>query len=125
MARILLVEDDRLIGTMVRMNLEQEGHEVDWREDGHTGKEAIESGDFDVMLLDITMPGPSGIELAQIARLRGLVTPIVMLTARDDTSTKVEALDSGADDYLAKPFDMAEMLARVRAQLRRAGGRSA
>jgi len=120
--RILLVEDDLLIGTMVRLNLEQDGYQVDWQRSGEQGLLAVAGTRFDAILLDIGLPGQSGVETARALRNQGVGTPIVMLTARDDTATKVAALDSGADDYLCKPFDMRELLARVRAQIRRSQG---
>lgn len=122
MSRILLCEDDHLIGTMVRLNLQQDGYEVDWRKTGEAAVEALGGARFDVILLDIGLPGLSGIDVARTVRRQGVGTPILMLTARDDTESKVQALDSGADDYLSKPFDMAELLARVRAQIRRSQG---
>jgi two-component system alkaline phosphatase synthesis response regulator PhoP len=120
--RLLLVEDDTLIGTMVRLNLEQDGYEVVWHRSGEAGFEAIQGGRFDLVLLDIGLPGWSGIETARRMRKAGIGTPVLMLTARDDLQSKVAALDGGADDYLIKPFDMAELLARVRAQIRRSQG---
>lgn len=120
--RVLLVEDDNLIGTMVRLNLEQEGYKVDWQRNGEDGVIAAKDARFDVILLDIGLPGITGIAAAKQIRRASVGTPIVMLTARDDTQSKVSALDSGADDYLCKPFDMAELLARVRAQIRRSTG---
>ncbi len=122
MSRILLVEDDQLIGTMVRLNLAQEGFEVHWLQSAEPALAAVAERRFDALLLDITLPGMSGIELARQLRAQGLGTPILMLTARDDTATKVEALDGGADDYVSKPFDIAELIARVRAQIRRSQG---
>lgn len=119
MSRILLVEDDQLIGTMVVLNLEQEGFEVHWAQDAESALPLVEEHRFDAMLFDITLPGMSGIDLARTLRDDGLGTPILMLTARDDTGTKVQALDGGADDYVSKPFDIAELLARLRAQIRR------
>lgn len=120
--RILLVEDDPLIGTMVRLNLEHEGFEVRWHKNGEAALDALALDKSDLMLLDIGLPGMNGIELAKRIRRLGVNTPILMLTARDDVDSKVHALDYGADDYLAKPFDMAELLARVRAHIRRATG---
>lgn len=120
--RVLLVEDDNLIGTMVRLNLEQDGYKVDWHKTGEGALQAIKGQRFDIVLLDIGLPGISGIEVAKHFRKQGVNTPILMLTARDDVDSKVSALDGGADDYLAKPFDMAELLARVRAQIRRSTG---
>lgn len=120
--RILLVEDDNLIGTMVRLNLEQDGYQVDWQRSGEAALAAMRNQRFDCLLLDIGLPGVTGIEVARNIRKQGINTPIVMLTARDDVPTKVAALDSGADDYVCKPFDRAELLARVRAQIRRSQG---
>jgi DNA-binding response OmpR family regulator len=120
--RILLVEDDNLIGTMVRLNLEQEGFGVDWHRSGEAGLQAVHGTRYDLMLLDIGLPGKSGIEVAKELRKQGVGTPVLMLTARDDVQSKVSALDGGADDYLTKPFQMPELIARVRAQIRRSQG---
>ena len=120
--RILLVEDDPLIGTMVRLNLEHEGFEVRWHKTAEAALENLAHDKSDLMLLDIGLPGMNGIDLAKKIRRQGVNTPILMLTARDDIDSKVHALDFGADDYLAKPFDMAELLARVRAHIRRSTG---
>ncbi len=120
--RLLLVEDDQLIGTMVRLNLSQEGYEITWHKNGEDALVALKASRYDLILLDIGLPGRSGIETARAARNYGVGTPILMLTARDDVQSKVNALDAGADDYLTKPFDMAELLARVRAQIRRSQG---
>lgn len=120
--RILLVEDDPLIGAMVRLNLEHEGFAVQWHKNAELALENLQRDKADVMLLDIGLPGMNGLELAKSIRKLGINTPILMLTARDDLQSKVHALDGGADDYLAKPFDMAELLARVRAHVRRSTG---
>jgi DNA-binding response OmpR family regulator len=120
--RVLLIEDDQLIGTMVRLNLEQDGYDVQWQRSGEGGLRDLEAARFDCVLLDIGLPGISGTEVAKRARRQGVGTPIVMLTARDDVETKVTALDAGADDYMCKPFNMAELLARVRAHIRRSQG---
>ncbi|MBM4341766.1 MAG: response regulator transcription factor [Deltaproteobacteria bacterium] len=120
--RVLLVEDDNLIGTMVRLNLEQDGYAVDWQRSGEAALQTLRGGRFDCLLLDIGLPGISGIDVAKQARKLGVGTPILMLTARDETDSKVQALDYGADDYLCKPFEMKELLARVRAHIRRSQG---
>ena len=120
MNRILLIEDDELVGTMVRLNLESEGYTVVWCRDGETGLETGRQEPFDLMLLDISLPGMSGLELLESLRGIEVWTPVMMLTARSDVSSKVSALNLGADDYLPKPFDVNEMTARVRALLRRA-----
>jgi two-component system, OmpR family, alkaline phosphatase synthesis response regulator PhoP len=119
-SRFLLVEDDELVGTMVAMNLRSRTDEVAWIRNGSEALEVALESTFDLILLDISLPGIDGVEILRSLRQRGLGTPILMLTARSDTKSKVAALGLGADDYLAKPFDVAEMIARVRALLRRA-----
>jgi len=118
--RILLVEDEMLIGTMVRINLEMEGYEVDWIRDGQEASEVVASGSHDLLILDIRLPGRSGLDLVADARAAGVASPILVLTALAGVETKVRGLERGADDYLTKPFDVAELLARVKALLRRA-----
>lgn len=117
--RILLVEDDELIGTMVEMNLQQQGFEISWARSAERGLDALGSAKFDVIVLDLMLPGMNGIAAASAIRRRGIGTPILMVTVRDETRTKVAALDGGADDYMTKPFDMEELLARIRALIRR------
>ena len=119
MSRLLLVEDDILVGTMVQMNLTAEGHEVVWARDGEAGLGHATSQPFDLVLLDIGLPRLNGIEVLSLMRKRGVATPVLMLTAMSDVPSKVRALDVGADDYVAKPFDNAELMARVRALVRR------
>lgn len=121
MIQLLVVEDDRLIGEMVRLNLEREGYAVTWARDGAEGERAALAGGHDLLLLDVMLPGRSGFDIGRAVRAAGLRVPILMLTARSDTASKVTGLDAGADDYLTKPFDVAELMARVRALLRRAG----
>lgn len=118
-SQILLVEDEDLVGTMVRMNLEGAGHEIVWVRDGTLALERLEHDTFDLILLDIALPGADGLTVLQQIRGRGVGTPIMMLTARSDVPTKVQALEQGADDYVPKPFDVAEMIARVNALVRR------
>jgi len=118
-SRILLIEDEDLVGTMVRMNLEGAGHEVVWVRDGEQAAERALAEPFDLLLLDITLPGKDGLTILGQLRARGIGTPVMMLTARSDVSTKVQALQAGADDYLPKPFDVAELIARVAALVRR------
>jgi two-component system, OmpR family, alkaline phosphatase synthesis response regulator PhoP len=118
-ARVLLVEDEELVGTMVRMNLESAGYQVTWTRDGEQAVAAIGRQPFDLLLLDISLPGQDGLDVLAEIRRREILTPVMMLTARSEVSTKVEALRAGADDYLPKPFDVAEMLARVEALVRR------
>jgi len=119
MSRILLVEDDELVGTMVSMNLEGEGHALRWCRDGAAGLAAAREHPFDLVLLDISLPGMDGFGVLAGMRRAGIGTPVLMLTARSDVGSKVRALDMGADDYLPKPFDVSELVARVRALVRR------
>jgi two-component system alkaline phosphatase synthesis response regulator PhoP len=118
-AKVLLVEDEELVGTMVRMNLESAGYEVVWQRSGSQAVERASQDAFDVILLDISLPERDGLTILEELRQNNINTPIMMLTARDDTTTKVQALEIGADDYLPKPFDVAEMIARVNALVRR------
>lgn len=116
---ILLIEDEELVGTMVRMNLENSGFKVEWCKDGGQAVEKMGSTPFDAILLDIALPGLDGMEILAEVRRRGIGTPVMMLTARGDVQSKVQALELGADDYLPKPFDVAELVARVKALVRR------
>lgn len=120
--KVLLVEDEELIGEMVRLNLQEEGYEVHWVKDGESVLDLVEAQRFDLILLDIMLPGADGIQVTQMLRQKEIGTPILMLTARGDTRTKVRGLDVGADDYITKPFDMPELMARVRAAIRRSQG---
>ncbi|MFH1809819.1 MAG: response regulator transcription factor [Pseudomonadota bacterium] len=119
MPRVLVIEDEELVGTMVRMNLESDGYEVTWKQNGADGMQEALARTYDLVLLDISMPGLDGLEVLKRLRKETLNTPVLMLTARSEIDTKVQALNLGADDYLTKPFDVAELLARVRAQVRR------
>lgn len=117
--RILLVEDDSSIVIGLRMNLEREGYEVELAEDGDTALERVREGEFDLVLLDVMLPKRNGYEVLDALRKEGNLTPVVMLSARSAEMDKVMGLDLGADDYIPKPFSVAELLARVRAGLRR------
>jgi len=117
--RVLVVEDDLRIAEFIRKGLEEEGHAVDVAHDGDEALDWPSVVDFDVIVLDIMLPGRDGIEVCRTLRTRGVRTPILMLTARDTIDDRVAGLDSGADDYLVKPFAFAELLARLRALLRR------
>lgn len=119
MSRLLLIEDDELVGTMIRMNLEAEGHEIQWCRDGEEGLRTGLDQHFDLILLDISLPGMDGLQILGNLRKRDVGTPVLMTTARSDVDSKVRALDAGADDYLPKPFELAELVARVRALVRR------
>jgi DNA-binding response OmpR family regulator len=120
--RILLVEDDLQIGQSLMRALKDADYTVDWVRDGISGRDAMGGGDYTVVLLDIGLPGMSGIELLRSARASGNAAPVLILTARDDIDSRIEGLDIGADDYLLKPFDTGELLARIRAVLRRKAG---
>jgi len=119
MGRILLAEDEELVGTMIRMNLECAGHGVRWVRDGRQALEACGRERFDLVLLDIGLPEKDGLQVLAGLRRGGDQLPVMMLTARGDVSSKVGAFRGGADDYLSKPFDVPELLARVEALLRR------
>lgn len=115
---ILLVEDEEKLARMVELELRYEGYEVEKAFDGRTGLERALSGSFDLVLLDIMLPQLSGMEVLRRLR-RERSTPVIMLTARDSVVDKVSGLDSGADDYITKPFAIEELLARIRAALRK------
>jgi two-component system, OmpR family, response regulator len=121
--RVLLVEDDRMIAEAVRTALQQDGDAVDWIRDGASAATALASSSFDIVLLDLGLPERSGLEVLRQARSRGILTPVIIITARDDVQSRVAGLDSGADDYLVKPFDLDELAARMRSVLRRGAGR--
>jgi len=116
--KILIIEDDEKLARMTELELVHEGYEVEKAMDGVTGLKAAEDGDHDLILLDIMLPGMSGIEVLRRLR-KSKETPVILLTARDDTVDKVLGLDSGADDYVTKPFIIEELLARIRAGLRK------
>ncbi|HEX7777923.1 MAG TPA: SpoIIE family protein phosphatase [Vicinamibacterales bacterium] len=118
MQRIVIVEDDPAILRGLSDNLRQEGYDVLPAEDGDAGYRLIRDAQPDLVLLDLMLPGPSGYELCRRVRSAGLTTPVVMLSARGDESDRVLGLDTGADDYVAKPFSLGELLARIRAILR-------
>jgi DNA-binding response OmpR family regulator len=118
--KILLVEDEARLATAVRRVLDDEGYATDWSADGAEGLSRAESTEYDVILLDVMLPSYDGYEIARRLRSDGSTVPILMLTARDGIQDRVRGLDSGADDYLVKPFALAELLARVRALSRRA-----
>jgi len=122
--RLLLVEDDRMIGESLRNALRQAGFAVDWVRDGRAADATLASERFDLALLDLGLPQRDGIEVLQALRGRGDGTPVIVLTARDALASRVRGLDEGADDYLVKPFELDELLARIRAVLRRHAGRA-
>lgn len=124
MGRILLVEDDAPLGEGVKSGLEDEGHVVEWVRDGRHGREALAVEAFNAVVLDLTLPRLDGLQILRELRARNDHTPVLILTARDTVANRVEGLDAGADDYLVKPFALAELKARVRSLTRRAAGRS-
>ncbi len=122
--RILLVEDDTLLGDGIKAGLKHAGFAVDWVQDGTMAKLALESEEYALLVLDIGLPNISGLDLLKWLRQRGSDLPVLMLTARDTVADRVGGLDSGADDYLVKPFDLDELVARLRALLRRSAGKA-
>lgn len=123
--RILLAEDDQLLGDGIRAGLGLEGDTVDWVNDGVAADQALATDEFDLLVLDLGLPRKDGLEVLRGLRRRGDLTPVLILTARDKVADRVAGLDAGADDYLTKPFDLDELLARVRALTRRHTGRAA
>jgi DNA-binding response OmpR family regulator len=123
--RVLLVEDDRMIGESVRAALRQAGFAVDWVRDGPAAEGSLATERFDVMLLDLGLPQRDGLDVLRAVRARGDRTPVIVLTARDALASRVAGLDAGADDYLLKPFELDELLARMRAVMRRHAGQAA
>ena len=123
--RLLLVEDDPMIGASVQRGLRQDGHTVDWVRDGAAADLAVAAGVHELILLDLGLPGKSGLEWLAQWRARGVTLPVLILTARDAVADRVRGLDAGADDYLVKPFSLEELAARLRALGRRQGGRAA
>src|SRR5579872_2660510 len=117
--RILVIEDNHRLSSSLQMNLAHEGYSVDVAYDGQEGQDLAELTPYDVIILDILLPKKDGLEVCRDLRLRRVQTPILLLTARDSVDDRVRGLDCGADDYLVKPFAMRELLARLRALLRR------
>jgi two-component system, OmpR family, response regulator len=117
--RVLVCEDEELMAELVRQALDEEGHEVDVVASGERAIDAAARSAYDLVLLDVMLPGLDGFATCRRLRERGMGVPVLMLTARDAVDDRVRGLDSGADDYLGKPFSLAELLARVRALLRR------
>lgn len=121
--RVLLVEDDPMIAKGLQTALRQDGYAVDGVSDGRHAAEALRTASFDIVLLDLGLPGRDGLEVLRELRGRGDSTPVIIVTARDDIRNRIEGLDAGADDYIIKPFDLDEIAARMRSVLRRAAGR--
>jgi two-component system response regulator QseB len=123
--RLLLLEDDPMIGEAIRAGLKREGFAVDWVHDAPAARLALRQEPFELLLLDLGLPGGDGLQLLRELRARGAPLPVLIITARDAVSDRVAGLDAGADDYLVKPFDLDELAARIRALLRRKSGRGA
>lgn len=122
--RLLLVEDDPMIGEAVRDLLRAEGYAVDWANDGDMADAALATQAYDLVLLDLGLPRRDGLAVLRDLRSRKDRTPVLIATARDGVAQRVRGLDAGADDYVLKPYDLEELLARIRALLRRAAGRA-
>jgi two-component system, OmpR family, response regulator len=122
--RVLLVEDDRMIGAAVSEALKDAAYAVDWVRDGEMAAEAVRSENYDIALLDLGLPALDGLGVLKRLRADKRPLPVIILTARDGISDRIEGLDLGADDYLVKPFEVGELLARMRAVLRRGGSGS-
>lgn len=123
--RVLLVEDDVLLGEGLKAGLKQAGYTVDWVQNGDDALHAVRVEPFDFVVLDLGLPGRPGLEVLRTARREGVDAPVLILTALDGVADRVQGLDSGADDYLSKPFDLDELCARLRAIQRRRQGRAA
>ena len=121
--KILIVEDEAQLARFVELELQHEGYQADKAADGREGLAMMETGEYDLVLLDIMLPGLNGLEVLRRAR-RTVDTPVIMLTARDSVMDKVAGLDTGAEDYMTKPFEIEELLARIRVALRKGGRRA-
>jgi two-component system response regulator QseB len=122
--RLLVIEDDPMIGLAVANGLREGGYTVDWVQDGHAAELALGHSLYDLVLLDLGLPGKDGLEVLKGMRRGKSDVPVLIITARDGLANRVAGLDSGADDYLVKPFDLDELLARTRAVMRRRSGRA-
>lgn len=122
--RILLIEDDKLIGDGIKTGLGKMGFSIDWFTDGKEGKVALYSAPYDAVILDLTLPGMDGLDILREWREKSHTEPVLILTARDALSQRVEGLRLGADDYLCKPFALIEVAARLEALIRRAHGQA-
>lgn len=122
MGRILVVEDDADLARGLCFNLEAEGHQVEVASDGQSGLDRIRAGELDLVLLDLTLPDLDGLDILRAMREEGISTEVICLTARSQETDVVMGLGLGADDYVSKPFGVAELLARIQARLRRLGG---
>jgi len=122
--RLLIVEDDQLLGEGIQAGLTQEGYAVDWVEDGEAAETALMTNEYELIVLDLGLPKKTGLEVLKGMRARDIDVPVIILTAQDTVEDRILGLDTGADDYITKPFDLDELGARIRALLRRRGGRT-
>ena len=122
--RVLLIEDDIMIAKGIVSGLKSAGMSVDWVRDGVQAQAALREGGHAIALLDLGLPGADGLEVLELARAKGVETPVLVITARDGVDDRVHGLDLGADDYLIKPFELRELQARMRALIRRRAGRA-
>ncbi|MBS3952271.1 MAG: response regulator [Methylomicrobium sp.] len=122
--RLLLVEDDEILGDGIKAGLTMEGYAVDWVMDGNLANEALKTNSYELVVLDLNLPGLEGMEVLKELRKRKDETPVLVLTAKDTVDDRIQGLDSGADDFVAKPFELSEVCARLRALARRQSGRS-
>lgn len=124
--RVLLVEDDELLGDGIRTGLRHYGHTIDWVKDGKAANDVLTTTfeNFDIIVLDIGLPKMSGLDVLKSMREKNITTPVVILTARETVEDRVKGLDAGADDYITKPFDLDELCARMRALQRRSKSRA-
>jgi len=120
--RILLIEDDTVLGAAVHDQIKADGHSVDWVQRLDAAEETLAVGAFDLVLLDLMLPDGRGVPFLRRMRLRGETTPVIILTALDQVSDRIEGLNAGADDYMVKPFDLAELSARIGSVARRYAG---
>ena len=122
--RLLLVEDDAMIGDTLLRTLRSEHYAVDWVRDGAMADQALRSAEYDLVLLDLGLPKRDGLDVLRALRSRRSTVPVLVATARDGVADRIAGLDAGADDYVVKPYDTDELLARIRALLRRSAGRA-
>lgn len=122
--RILLIEDDRMIGEATAQALKDAGYAIDWVRDGVSASDAIESDEYELVILDLGLPRQDGLQVLERMRSSGISIPVLIVTARDSIDDRIKGLDLGADDYLVKPFAVGELLARMRAVIRRKSGQA-
>lgn len=120
--RVLLIEDDPMIGNAIQSALKDASYAADWVKNAQSALNSLDCQEYDIVLLDLGLPGKDGLTVLSSIRAKGNLVPLLIITARDGVDDRIRGLDGGADDYVLKPFDMAELLARMRAVIRRKGG---